>query len=156
MSLILTCKVNILSARYKVNMFSASKTEILSWWKYQILTTYSQGNVCRLEECIYQSDVGNLKLTMNIFFCLLHFLLFVTLSLPRGDYLNNCFPSFHFLESNDSSESKQLKYRYKTTKTLEMTRAFLVEKGEEKEKKNEQVITACLTIEYELMCAFEM
>ena len=29
-----------------------------------------------------------------------------------------------------------------------MTRAFLVEKGEEKEKKNEQVITACLTIEY--------
>ena len=37
-----------------------------------------------------------------------------------------------------------------------MTRAFLVEKMEEKEKKNEQVITACLTIEYELMCAFEM
>lgn len=93
---------------------------------------------------------------MNIFFCLLHFLLFVTLSLPRGDYLNNCFPSFHFLESNDSSESKQLKYRYKTTKTLEMTRAFLVEKGEEKEKKNEQVITACLTIEYKPVYAFEM
>ena len=64
--------------------------------------------------------------------------------------------SFHFLESNDSSESKQLKYRYKTTKTLEMTRAFLVEKGEEKEKKNEQVITACLTIEYKPMYAFEM
>lgn len=45
---------------------------------------------------------------------------------------------FEELESNDSSESKELKYRYKTTKTLEMTRAFLVEKGEEKEKKNEQ------------------
>lgn len=45
---------------------------------------------------------------------------------------------FEELESNDSSESKQLKYRYKTTKTLEMTRAFLVEKENEKESKQEQ------------------
>ena len=37
-----------------------------------------------------------------------------------------------------------------------MTRAFLVEKGEEKEKKNEKVITACLTIEYKPVYAFEM
>ena len=37
-----------------------------------------------------------------------------------------------------------------------MTRAFLVEKGEEKEKKNEQVITACLAIEYKPVYAFEM
>ena len=64
-------------------ILSASKTKILFWLKYQILSTYSQGNVCQLEGCIYQSDVGNLKLTMNIFFCLLHFLLFVTLSLPK-------------------------------------------------------------------------
>lgn len=45
---------------------------------------------------------------------------------------------FEELESNGSSESKQLKYRYKTTKTLEMTRAFLVEKENKKESKQEQ------------------
>jgi len=41
------------------------------------------------------------------------------------------------LASNDAEGSKQLKYKYNTTKTLEMSRVFLVEK--EKEKEKEQV-----------------
>ncbi|KAL9959671.1 hypothetical protein ACROYT_G033014, partial [Oculina patagonica] len=39
---------------------------------------------------------------------------------------------FEELESNDAEGSKQLKYRYNTTKTLEMSRVFLVEKEKEK------------------------
>ena len=42
------------------------------------------------------------------------------------------------LESNDANEPKQLKYRCNTTKTLEMTRVFLVEKEKEREKEQEQ------------------
>ena len=41
------------------------------------------------------------------------------------------------LASNDAEGSKQLKYKCNTTKTLEMSRVFLVEK--EKEKEKEQV-----------------
>lgn len=45
---------------------------------------------------------------------------------------------FEELESNDANEPKQLKYRCNTTKTLEMTRVFLVEKEKEREKEQEQ------------------
>ena len=42
------------------------------------------------------------------------------------------------VESNDAEGSKQLKYKCNTTKTLEMSRVFLVEKGREKEKEREK------------------
>ena len=38
------------------------------------------------------------------------------------------------LVSNDAEGSKQLKYKCITTKTLEMSRVFLVEKEKEKEQ----------------------
>ncbi|XP_020606776.1 general transcription factor 3C polypeptide 6-like [Orbicella faveolata] len=41
---------------------------------------------------------------------------------------------FEELASNDAEGSRQLKYKCNTTKTLEMSRVFLVEKEKEKEK----------------------
>ncbi|XP_073229870.1 general transcription factor 3C polypeptide 6-like isoform X2 [Porites lutea] len=41
-------------------------------------------------------------------------------------------------ESSDSQETKKLKYRYNTTKTLEMARVFLVKK-DSAEKEEEEV-----------------
>ena len=43
-----------------------------------------------------------------------------------------------FSESSDSQETKKLKYRYNTTKTLEMARVFLVKK-DSAEKEEEEV-----------------
>ena len=43
-----------------------------------------------------------------------------------------------FSESSDSQETKKLKYRYNTTKTLEMARVFLVKK-DSAEKEQEEV-----------------
>ena len=43
-----------------------------------------------------------------------------------------------FSESSDSQETKKLKYRYNTTKTLEMARVFLVKK-DNAEKEEEEV-----------------
>jgi len=43
------------------------------------------------------------------------------------------------VESNDAEGPKQLKYKCNTTKTLEMSRVFLVEKEKETEKEKEQV-----------------
>ncbi|CAH3181626.1 unnamed protein product, partial [Porites evermanni] len=45
---------------------------------------------------------------------------------------------FEELESSDSQETKKLKYRYNTTKTLEMARVFLVKK-DSAEKEEEEV-----------------
>jgi len=38
------------------------------------------------------------------------------------------------VESNDAEGSKRLQYKCNTTKTLDMSRVFLVEKEKEKEK----------------------
>ena len=42
-----------------------------------------------------------------------------------------------FSESSDSQETKKLKYRYNTTKTLEMARVFLVKKDDVEKEKEE-------------------
>ena len=42
------------------------------------------------------------------------------------------------VESNDAEGPKQLKYKCNTTKTLEMSRVFLVEKEKETEKEKEK------------------
>lgn len=44
---------------------------------------------------------------------------------------------FEELESSDSQETKKLKYRYNTTKTLEMARVFLVKKDSAEEEEEE-------------------
>ena len=46
---------------------------------------------------------------------------------------------FFCIESNDAEGPKQLKYKCSTTKTLEMSRVFLVEKEKEMEKEKERV-----------------
>ena len=53
-------------------------------------------------------------------------------------FLIVCLFAHLFSESSDSQETKKLKYRYNTTKTLEMARVFLVKK-DNAEKEEEEV-----------------
>lgn len=53
-------------------------------------------------------------------------------------FLIVCLFACLFSESSDSQETKKLKYRYNTTKTLEMARVFLVKK-DNAEKEEEEV-----------------
>jgi len=56
---------------------------------------------------------------------------------------------FEELESNDAQETKKLKYKCNTTKTLEMTRVFLVEKEKAEREKQEVASSAASAQEHQ-------